>query len=164
MINKIKRFHELNDELFEIKADILDRACEVYMKIYDDPTFADEKSWESSCLYEQAAKYIEKRMKNPGQYIYPDIEFEFVNGGIELSCDYYSSGETDHCFYHIENVDVLYNDENLEKYLAEKAYRIKMKKEEERKAAIASAAQAKLALEEHERAEYERLKAKYGDK
>ncbi len=147
---------KLSDELCAAQTAFTNRACEVfhcifteYLSKYEIAT-SDEKIIESACL---------DRLGIAKQQYHDRVEAELDGKGISIKVIGWYGDHDETLYYYIENAEFLYDDEKLTHWigymsnLTEAQQKLKKDREKEEQEEI----------ERKERAEYKRLKAKYGD-
>lgn len=150
----LEHYKTLNRELSEAQDAFTKRACEVFRQIFNeylskyDLASSDEKTIESACL---------DRLGIAKQQYHDRVEAELDGNGVNITVTGWYGDHDESSYYYIEDVEFLYDEEKLKHWIGYMSNiaeaQLKIKKDREK-------AQQEEA-ERKERAEYERLKAKY---
>lgn len=152
----LDNYKKLNDELCLEQEAFTNRASEVFHRIFTEYLSKyeiasdDEKTIECACL---------DRLGIAKQQYHDRVEAELDGKGVSIKVTGWYGDHDETSYYYIEDAEFLYDDEKLTHWigymsnLAEAQFKIKKDREKEEQEEI----------ERKERAEYERLKAKYGD-
>ena len=147
-------YKKLNDELSQAQDAFTNRTCEVFHRIFIEYlakyeiASSDDETIEAACL---------DRLGIAKQQYHDYIDADFEGEGINIKVTGWYGDHDETSYYYIENAEFLYDDEKLTHWigymsnLAEAQLKIKKDREKEQQEEI----------ERKERAEYERLKAKY---
>ena len=150
----LDNYKKLNDELCIEQTAFTNRACEVFHRIFTEYLSkyeiagSDEKAIENACL---------DRLGIAKQQYHDRVEAELDGKGISIKVTGWYGDHDETSYYYIEDAEFLYDDEKLTHWicymsnLTEAQLKIKKDREKEQQEEI----------ERKERAEYERLKAKY---
>jgi hypothetical protein len=147
-------YKKLNDELSQAQDAFTNRTCEVFHRIFTEYlakyeiASSDDETIEAACL---------DRLGIAKQQYHDYIDADLDGDGISIKVTGWYGDHDETSYYYIENAEFLYDDEKLTHWigymsnLAEAQLKIKKDREKEEQEEI----------ERKERAEYERLKAKY---
>ncbi len=147
----LDNYKKLNAELCLAQEAFTKRACEVYRRIFTEYlskyeiASSDEKTIEAACL---------DRLGIAKQQYHDRVEAELDGKGVSVKVTGWYGDHDETSYYYIEDAEFLYDDEKLTHWIgymsniAEAQLKIKKDREKEE-------------IEHKERAELERLKAKY---
>lgn len=147
----LDNYKKLNAELCLEQEAFTKRACEVFHRIFTEYlskyeiASSDEKTIECACL---------DRLGIAKQQYHDRVEAELDGKGVSIKVTGWYGDHDETSYYYIEDAEFLYDDEKLTHWIgymsniAEAQLKIKKDREKEE-------------IEHKERAEYERLKAKY---
>lgn len=147
----LDNYKKLNDELCQAQEAFTKRTCEVFHRIFTEYlskyeiASSDDKTIECACL---------DRLGIAKQQYHDRVEAELDGKGVSIKVTGWYGDHDETSYFYIEDVEFLYDNEKLTHWigymsnLAEAQLKIKKDREKEE-------------IEHKERAEYERLKAKY---
>lgn len=150
----LDNYKKLNAELCLEQETFTNRACEVFHRIFTEYlskyeiASSDEETIEAACL---------DRLGIAKQQYHDHVEAELDGKGISIKVTGWYGDHDETSYYYIEDAEFLYDDEKLTHWIgymsniAEAQLKIKKDREREQQEEI----------ERKERAELERLKAKY---
>lgn len=152
----LDNYKKLNDELCQAQNAFTNRVCEVFHRIFTEYlskyeiASSDDETIESACL---------DRLGIAKQQYHDYIDADFEGKGVNIKATGWYGDHDETSYYYIEDAEFLYDDEKLTHWIgymsniAEAQLKIKKDREKAQQEEI----------ERKERAEYERLKAKYGN-
>lgn len=147
----LDNYKKLNDELCQAQEAFTKRTCEVFHHIFTEYlskyeiASSDEKTIECACL---------DRLGIAKQQYHDRVEAELDGKGVSIKVTGWYGDHDETSYFYIEDAEFLYDNEKLTHWIgymsniAEAQLKIKKDREKEE-------------IEHKERAEYERLKAKY---
>ena len=147
-------YKKLNDVLSQAQDAFTNRVCEIFHRIFTEYLVkyeiasSDEETIEAACL---------DRLGIAKQQYHDHVEAELDGKGISIKVTGWYGDHDETSYYYIEDAEFLYDDEKLTHWIgymsniAEAQLKIKKDREREQQEEI----------ERKERAELERLKAKY---
>ena len=151
----LEHYKALNTELSEAQDAFTKRACEIFHRIFSeylskyDLASSDEQIIETACLDRLG---IEKQI-----HYHDRVDAELDGNGVNITVTGWYGDHDESSYYYIEDVEFLYDEEKLKHWIGYMSNiaeaQLKIKKDREK----AKQEEA----ERKERAEYERLKAKY---
>lgn len=150
----LEHYKVLNTELSEAQNAFTKRACEVFHRIFSeylskyDLASSDENTIEPACL---------DRLGIAKQQYHDIVEAELDGKGVSITVTGWYGDHDETSYYYIEDAEFLYDEEKLTQWIGYMSNiaeaQLKIKKDREKS--------QQEELERKERAEYERLKAKY---
>ena len=147
-------YKKLNDEFSQAQEAFKNRVCEIFHRIFTEYlakyeiASSDDKTIEAACL---------DRLGIAKQQYHDYIDADFDGEGLDIKATGWYGDHEEVSYFYIENVEFLYDEEKLTHWIgymsniAEAQLKLKKDREKEEQEEI----------ERKERAEYERLKAKY---
>ena len=144
-------YKKLNDELSQAQDAFTNRVCEVFHRIFTEYlaryeiASSDEETIESACL---------DRLVIAKQKYHDCIDADLNGEGIGIKATGWYGDHEEVSYFYIENAEFLYDEEILTRWIGYMSIlaeaQLKLRKDREKEE-----------IERKERAEYERLKAKY---
>lgn len=149
---------DLLSKLNPAKTALVKRVAEVYIQIHHKLlSYTRESNWWTVWL----VKACKKTLGIESDWKVDEIDVVIEDGTIRIESEVCSHGETDELIYIIDDISILFSDENLDAWIEKKKSEYDAKLLEEQQRINQLEEKKKAEKEAYEFAEYQRLKVKF---